>query len=216
MKFVEDKDIYKKCGGRCCKRNSGIYSGNQLSISDIKARLGKDIVISIVQIANIDIVGQFIPNIPLKEVQLHTAVFGEALRRGYVTMDKPSWFLLTVKPMTVLDKGSITIVGDKRPQKQRCIHFTDTGCSLDNKDMPDFCKCLIPYYDNNRDSCTLKVLDEIEIYLSWFKYQNELKEIVLNTFKTNAEVIQDKYFMEMYLLPMLECEYIKEEDLLWT
>lgn len=116
----ENIELCTKCGGRCCKRMSGMYSPSDFEIVSVE---------SIMNILNTEKCsidwweGDLRPNIPKKERL--SQIYYIRPRHVDAPIIDPSW------------SGT-------------CIFLSSTGCELSYEDRPSNCRGLVPHIDNSK------------------------------------------------------------------
>lgn len=179
-KFIEVKSICSKCGGRCCKRNPGVYKGGE--VSDFKGRIGSDYGIVIDLIMNPDIASQFIPNFNSMSESMKKIAYDNwnlLVVNGLASEDDFVSFLLALRPMGKSDYCAI--VGTKFIQLgnvsgNACIFLTDKGCKMSLKDRPYECKVLEPHSNFVCGHGNRYGYLGVDVASSWIPYQRDLQE----------------------------------------
>lgn len=119
---MENREICKKCKGRCCKNSSGIFT--KLPV-DWKERLGKNLTVAV----------------------LVSSFEGREYLRDYIQLkySEGLYVVLMVKPMGVLDTGKVNPLFRKEPNK--CTFLHKDGCLLTEGNRPFECSVMIPRDD---------------------------------------------------------------------
>lgn len=106
MERIEDREICKKCGGRCCKK-----SGCDYFVEDFESLKIGDLI-SVLERGNISVVS--------------------TLRFTYAKNGK----LICIPHLYLRARNQNREVIDLLSMKTRCVNLTDEGCSLSLKDRP--------------------------------------------------------------------------------
>jgi len=168
---MENKNMCNRCGGRCCKRCSGSYSGEQLDFTEILNELGKKYILVVDMVFN-----------PNKVMMPPDMEFDMRKRwniiRGYnrEQAKKPLSFHFSIRPIGKYDNYKLSCI--KTDEENECKFLGVNGCSLTYSDRPVVCSELRPNFVNGVDNC-MDGIEPIQIYHTWEKYIETFEKILL-------------------------------------
>lgn len=149
-KKLEDKEICKNCGGKCCKAAACHFAPGEiedLSVEGIKKLLKKKTYISVVR---------------------HSSSICESILRDF-RPSGPYYYTLRMRSRGTGAAASVAEIN----ADQKCVLLTSKGCKLPYEKRAMGAKLLIPKKDGKCEQ--LYGMDEC--VHDWKPYQKELKEV---------------------------------------
>lgn len=184
MNELENTELCKKCGGRCCKKSGCDYyvqDFENFKFKYLEQRLKE---------GNISIVA---------------ALSFRKLRDGQLICE-PFLYLRT--------RNVGRDVVDLFSMKTTCSSLTETGCIYDFKDRPSGGKHLVPMVDENGLLCCHSDVDMVEKILEYSPYQNVLSKLVKRfTGRTVDKQLSLDVIIVLYNLMAKKFDGVMEEEI---